>query len=34
MRDLATVRNESVSKLLSITENQTIGLHEDENLFD
>ncbi len=33
-RDLATVRNDSVCKLLSMTENQTFGLHEDENLFD
>ena len=34
MRDLATLRNDSVAKLLSITENQTFGLHEEENLFD
>jgi hypothetical protein len=33
-RELATVRNESVAKLLSMTGNKTFGLHEDENLFD
>ena len=33
-RELATVRNESVAKLLSMTGNKKFGLHEDENLFD
>ena len=33
-REIATVRNESVAKLLSMTGNKTFGLHEDENLFD